>query len=137
MRRDDQRPRTLADFEGGWQLHRSVLQEHGPPAQFEGRALWFPAGDGLDYVETGTLEIAGQGRFVAERRYHWASDLRVYFDDGRFFHQVPAQGGEADHWCDPDHYDVVYDFAAWPRFSAVWVVRGPRKSYRMVSEFRR
>ncbi len=137
MRRDDLRPRALTDFEGAWQLSRDVIHDGGLPARFEGRALWTRAGDGLDYVETGTLEIAGQGRFAAERRYRWGPDLRVYFDDGRFFHQVPTQGGSTGHWCDPDQYDVVYDFSAWPRFSAEWVVRGPRKSYRMTSDYRR
>ena len=137
MRRDDLRPRVLADFEGAWELSRDVVQDGGPPARFHGRAVWTPTGDGLDYVETGTLEIVGQGRFAAERRYHWGSDLRVYFDDGRFFHQVPPSGGETGHWCDPDQYDVTYDFADWPRFTADWTVRGPRKSYRMASHYRR
>ena len=71
----------------------------------------------------------------SERRYRWDADLNVYFDDGRFFHTVPPLGGQTDHWCDPDGYDVRYDFAQWPTWSAEWYVLGPRKNYRMLSQY--
>lgn len=137
MRRDDQTPRRLSDFEGVWQLSRQITHAGAPPAQFDGRAVWTPTDAGMDYVETGTLVIMGQGRFTAERRYRWAPDLSVYFDDGRFFHHVPATGGPTGHWCDPDQYDVVYDFTDWPRFQVTWEVSGPRKAYHMVSLYQR
>ena len=73
----------------------------------------------------------------AERRYLWREDLTVWFEDGRFFHQVPAEGGETGHWCDPDQYDVTYHFNDWPDFQVVWRVKGPAKDYRMVSHYTR
>ena len=78
-----------------------------------------------------------QGRFRAERRYLWGPDLTVCFEDGRFFHQVPPEGGQAAHWCDPDQYEVSYDFRAWPDWQTRWRVVGPRKDYAMVSWYRK
>ena len=127
--------RQLADFLGEWRLSREIAQADGSVARFEGVARWVSRADGgADYSETGAL-ITPQGRFAAERRYLWDGDLRVYFDDGRFFHAVPAGGGAAGHWCDPDQYDVTYDFSGWPEWTAVWRVRGPRKDYVMTSRF--
>ena len=83
------------------------------------------------YAHRGTcrVAVAGQPKMAAERRYFWAQDLSVYFEDGRFFHRVPAEGGTAHHWCDPDRYTLVYDFSGWPRFTVDWRVTGPRKNY--------
>ena len=130
-------PRRLADFAGDWRLDRRIEDALGAPARFEGRASWTPCAEGLLLLETGTLTIEGQGSFAAERRYLWADDLNVCFDDGRFFHQVPARGGDTEHWCDPDRYLVHYDFTGWPRFTTTWQVAGPRKSYRMVAVYTR
>jgi len=129
--------RTLADFAGHWDIARWITPDAGPTARFAGQAEWRPTGDGLAYAETGMLYLDGATSMRAERRYRWNADLRVYFDDGRFFHQVPAAGGQTEHWCDPDTYVVTYDFSAWPRFDTVWHVTGPRKSYRMASTFTR
>jgi len=130
------RARVLADFEGRWTITRSIVPKEGPSGCFEGHGLWSEDGDGLAYVETGTLFLDGTPPMQAERRYHWASDLSVYFDDGRFFHLVPPTGGRTQHWCDPDTYKVDYDFANWPVFTVTWQVRGPRKSYQMTSLYR-
>ncbi|WP_428925358.1 DUF6314 family protein [Marinibacterium sp. SX1] len=135
------RPCVAGDFAGSWTLERHIEDALGPPARFTGTARWTAEGDGFVQVETGTLQIEGQGRFTAERRYRWGADLAVFFDDGRFFHQVPARGGRADHWCDPDRYVVDYEFLlsanALAEFHTTWQVDGPRKSYRMVSAYRR
>ncbi len=126
-------PRVLADFEGRWKITRSIVPKRGPNGRFEGLGLWSADGDGLAYRETGTLFLDGAPPMQAERRYRWAPDLSVYFDDGRFFHRVPAAGGRTQHWCDPDTYTVEYEFADWPTFSVTWQVQGPRKSYEMTS----
>jgi hypothetical protein len=130
-------PRQLSDFEGRWRLSRRIVQDAGTEARFEGQAVWSPDAECLIYRETGTLTVTGQPPMQAERRYRWHPDLCVHFDDGRFFHRVPAQGGETDHWCDPDSYHVRYDFSAWPDFEVIWLVSGPRKSYRMFSRYAR
>lgn len=130
-------PRTLAEFEGRWQINREIVHAEGARATFEGVAVWSREHGGLAYVERGMLLLPYAPPMQAERRYFWQPDLRVFFDDGRFFHQVPPAGGRAEHWCDPDHYVVDYEFATWPEFVVVWDVRGPRKAYRTQSRYTR
>ncbi|WP_415920208.1 DUF6314 family protein [Tateyamaria sp. SN6-1] len=129
--------RSLADFEGDWTLRRDIFHADGTVGRFDGTAQFVPDAGGLAYVERGLLRLGAGSGMSAERRYRWDADLAVYFDDGRFFHHVPAQGGVTAHWCDPDQYDGRYDFGEWPGFSVEWRVRGPRKDYRMVSRYDR
>ena len=131
------RPRILADFEGRWRITRKIEHAAAPPAVFEGEANWSPDGADLLYAEAGLLQVGSHPAVRAERKYLWKPDLTVWFDDGRFFHQVPAAGGHSGHWCDPDQYDVTYSFDSWPEFRVDWQVRGPRKSYVMRSHYRR
>jgi hypothetical protein len=121
--------RSIEDFIGVWAISRGLTHADGTQARFNGQAELRRDGAQILYVESGELHMPGAGAFRAERRYTWDDQLNVYFDDGRFFHQIPAQGGDAAHWCDPDQYDVTYDFSNWPRWQAVWRVRGPRKEY--------
>ena len=126
----------MADFEGLWRLERRMVHGDGVEARFLGEAVFRPVSDGLAYEEVGRLTLPGQPEMEARRRYLWKPDLTVWFDDGRFFHQVPLAGGETAHWCDPDQYDGVYEFSDWPVWRVTWIVRGPRKAYRMESEYR-
>lgn len=116
-------------------MTRVVANAIGPDTTFDGVATFTSDGDGLALVETGEMRIAGQGALRGERRYRWrqgAAGIEVYFADGRFFHLIgPGDAPLADHDCAPDTYRVAYDFAAWPRWQAVWHVTGPRKDYRM------
>ncbi|HMB12492.1 MAG TPA: DUF6314 family protein [Roseovarius sp.] len=130
------RPRRLQDFEGTWVFTREVAEADGSRATVKGRADWVGDGAGLAYTETGEMRIVGHAPMQVERRYHWDSDLAVSFEDGRFFHHVPPEGGETAHWCDPDQYDGAYDFSDWPEFTVTWRVRGPRKDYQMVTTYR-
>ena len=127
--------RRLSDFEGDWTLSRRILHEDGRVAMLEGRARWDRDGDALIYNEEGELRLEGHAPVHATRRYRWEEGLRVHFEDGRFFHVVPAQGGTAHHWCSPDDYQVAYDFDDWPVFTTIWTVRGPHKAYRMISRY--
>lgn len=129
--------RVLSDFEGVWRVTRDIAHGDGARARFAGVARWVPVAEGLHYVERGEMRMPGHAPMQAERRYLWREDLSVWFEDGRFFHQVPETGGQAEHWCDPDMYRVRYDFADWPAFQATWEVTGPRKDYRMVSRYLR
>lgn len=133
-------PRLL-DFEGRWRLSRKIADALGPDAVFEGTATFRRDADGLHLREAGQLELAGQGRFQAERAYLWREDdeeIVVLFADGRDFHRFGLLAGQAraDHWCDPDTYKVSYDFTDWPVWRAEWRVTGPRKDYVMLSEYR-
>lgn len=129
--------RKLADFEGQWRVERFIQPKEGPEARFLGTALWAASGTGLSYHETGLMTLDGHAPMQAERRYFWADDLSVYFDDGRFFHRVPETGGLTEHWCDPDSYALRYDFGKWPQFRVNWNVTGPRKDYRAETEYTR
>ena len=130
------RPRRLQDFEGTWVFIREVVEAGGRTAHVTGRAVWAADGAGLRYCEMGEMRLPGLAPMRVERSYHWDGDLGVFFEDGRFFHHVPSGGGKTAHWCDPDHYDGVYDFRDWPSFSVTWQVRGPRKDYRMTTIYR-
>lgn len=127
--------RSLSDFEGSWCVSRQITPAVDPPGRFHGEATWARVPQGLAYHEIGELQVGAHPAMQAERRYLWRDDLTVWFEDGRFFHQVPPDGGETGHWCDPDQYDVSYDFATWPEFRVTWRVRGPAKDYTMVTEY--
>lgn len=131
----------LWDLEGDWDLSRVIRHGDGREDRFAGRAVFARANGGLVLTERGQLSVGGQS-FEAEQRTLWAEGdgaLEVSFADGRAFHAVTL--GEpaptAVHLCDPDHYEVTYDFADWPLWRAIWRVTGPRKDYVMRSEYRR
>ncbi len=136
--------RVLADFAGRWHLHRRIEDRLGHGGRFEGEAEFLPEdGGGFGYVEHGTLLLSGMKPLHSERRYLWQEDaagrIFVRFEDGRPFHDFhPGHAIDtARHHCAPDYYDVRYDFTHWPRWSAEWDVRGPRKDYRMESLYSR
>ena len=129
--------RVLVDFEGRWLFDRRISHENAPDASAQGQATWSPIENGLMYVEEADLYIQGHPPMKTQRRYIWRAPLDVFFEDDRFFHAVPAEGGETLHDCPPDTYRVVYRFAAWPLFETVWRVTGPRKDYTMITQYRR
>jgi hypothetical protein len=129
--------RVLADFAGQWRLDKRIVPAEGPEARFEGVAEFVEVAEGLAYAERGRLWVGTGAPMEAERRYVWRPGLDVYFDDGRFFHRVPARGGRAHHHCPPDDYVVEYVFDNWPEFTALWRVTGSRKDYEMTARYRR
>ena len=129
--------RRLADFLGRWEITRTITPADGPPASFTGHGTWRAEAAGAIYTETGVLQLHGAAPMTAERKYLWDDDLSVRFEDGRPFHTVPADGGQATHFCDPDTYHVTYDFSDWPAFTVRYDVTGPRKDYVMISRYQR
>jgi len=130
----------LSDFAGEWRISRVIRHENAPEARFSGTAWFTPEADALNYRETGELVLPGAVPMRAERCYTWrpeGQEIAVFFEDGRPFHRFDPAAPSAHHWCDPDDYRVVYDFAAWPAWRAEWRVRGPRKGYIMVSDYSR
>lgn len=130
----------LFDFLGRWRLSREIEDARGGLAgRLEGWAIFSPQGTGLACEETGLLSYGDAPAMQATRRYIWRAEgdrIAVYFDDGRPFHSfVPGPRAEATHDCAPDRYEVAYDFTGWPRWEAVWTVRGPRKDYVMTSRY--
>ena len=137
---------SLEQFVGSFQLVRHIhdgADRDGPlVARLEGSAVFTPDQAGLAYAETGEMRLEGGQIVSAERQYLWRAEpgrIAVFFGDGRAFHTFdPAEPHpEARHDCDPDLYRVRYDFSRWPDWSSEWRVTGPRKNYRMVSEYAR
>lgn len=134
-------------FHGAWTITRRIAAAAGPDARFDGLAVFSDHAGGLRLTETGEMQLDGQGRFAATRRYDWRAGAKgwidVFFDDGRYFHGFdPASTApQAHHDCPPDIYDVRYDFTALqgiaPQWTAVWRVTGPRKDYVMTSTYNR
>lgn len=132
---------ALDDFEGAWVIERRIVHDSQPDAQFRGSARFIPDGAGLLYEEKGLMKVEGLRPVSAQRRYLWREGeggvIEVFFEDGRAFHRIDLARPEDTHWCDPDSYEVRYRFGQWPDWIATWTVNGPRKSYRMVSTYRR
>ncbi|MEM7470880.1 MAG: DUF6314 family protein [Pseudomonadota bacterium] len=138
----------LEDFEGAWHLSR-VIEDRLTQAKgtLTGEARFAKRGPGvLDYIESGSLSYGAQAPMEATRRYIWeAADDRIVikFDDGRDFHDIRTDRlmPDAEHFCDPDLYHVSYDFTRWSArrqsWRAMWRVKGPKKDYRMMSEYKR
>lgn len=132
----------FADFAGQWSIDRVISDKRaGSMARFTGVAGLTPDQGGLRYAEKGQLVLAGAAPITAERQYIWHPQdggVDVFFDDGRFFHRFYfSNSAKAAHWCDPDQYDVEYEFADWPKWTATWAVKGPRKDYVMTSRYSR
>jgi hypothetical protein len=134
----------LAAFEGDWLLARAVEDlRAGETGTLTGTARFTHDAGGLAYLEEGTLTLGAGPAGAASRRYLWrdagAGAIEVLFPDGRFFHRFhpdePAPA--AVHDCPPDRYRVRYDFRSWPRWTAEWRVRGPRKNYVTVTHYQR
>ncbi len=131
----------LMEFEGQWGIARRIDDRlMGRAAVFTGRALFRPDGVGLEYTEEGMLKVPGQPEMQATRRYLWraqGAEICVLFEDGRAFHRLSADRLQDTHDCAPDIYHVLYQFDAWPNWRADWRVSGPRKDYRMISDYTR
>ena len=131
---------SLGALEGTWRIGRDILHADGTRARFDGEARFTRSESRLIQDETGRLDLGGQS-FAASRRYVWQESgetIEVLFDDMRPFHAIPlgTMRHDTTHLCDPDRYDVAYDFTGWPRWRSVWRVRGPLKDYTMTSDYR-
>ncbi len=134
-----------ADFAGLWQLRRQIMDHRaGQQGALQGQVQFGAEAKAsiLRYDEVGQLQIADSPKLEARRTYFWhfeAAQVRVTFADGGAFHSFAPRGQAAgtDHPCGDDYYQVQYDFTHWPRWQSVWNVRGPRKDYRMVSDYQR
>lgn len=139
---------SLHDFEGRWHLSRRIDDSAaGGTGVFEGIATLRPdtggRGPGMIYEEAGELRLGGLPGLKATRRYLWRDAscgmVEVLFSDGRDFHRFNPRGGVVSAWhdCPPDLYEVSYNFILWPVWQSVWHVKGPRKDYVMVTDYRR
>ncbi|MEP3345455.1 MAG: DUF6314 family protein [Litoreibacter sp.] len=138
----------LDQFEGKWKLARVIEdRRNGFEGRFSGYATFTRSGPlELQYVEEGELVYGKQPAMIATRRYTWrgfegedAGKIAVEFEDGRPFHNIALDRlmPDDDHHCDPDYYQVSYDFMHWPKWETDWRVLGPSKDYRMSSQYMR
>jgi len=130
----------LADFLGDWRVDREISNADGEETRFEGFARFEGSSSKANYTERGQLRLANGVALQAERRYLWEEidgQVRIFFEDGRHFHDLPEIGEIAHHFCDPDTYDLTYDFAAWPEWQVTWRVQGPKKDYFAVTCYRK
>ena len=129
----------LAPFLGRWTVSRRIHDRRGgQEGAFHGIAHFGPDGAGLRYHEDGMLTL-GQGMPLrATRDYLWRVEQgRIVVDhgDGRPFHAFDPGNPVAEHLCGADTYAVDYDFSRWPQWRTVWVVSGPAKDYRMITDY--
>lgn len=132
--------KALRDFEGHWRLARRLHdRKTGLDGLLTGQAGFWLDGDGLLYEERGKLHLPDRAPMTATRRYRWREaegGIRVLFDDGENFHCFDhGIDARATHHCGEDRYLVRYAFAEWPHWRAIWSVKGPRKDYRLVSDY--
>lgn len=134
---------TANDFAGRWVLQRNLHDQLGVmDGTLVGHAMFEGDGDGLRYVETGTLTLVSGGVMQASRVYRWQfkpAGIAVRFADGSAFHGFTPTGKSSGtpHLCGADLYSCDYDFTGWPVWTASWVVVGPRKDYRSYSVYER
>lgn len=132
----------LAALAGEWRLEREIedrrARERG---RFSGVATFRWEGGRLCYDEAGELRLPGRAPLAGARRYFWSVEdgrMQVRFADGRPFHTFELAARPATrHDCPPDTYAGTYDFSAWPDWTVVWDVTGPRKAYRARSLYQR
>ena len=136
----------MNEFEGTWEIHRDIEDRmSNQNGTLDGTATLSPGGfeGGMIYRETGGLNLGEDSDTMeATRIYLWnahPSGIAVFFQDGKPFHVIEMDRSmpDAQHHCAPDMYHVVYDFNKWPNWNVQWRVRGPRKDYRMVTNYKR
>lgn len=99
-------------------------------------------GGGLRFSESGALAYGGV-TMEAARDYRFeilAEDrFRVFFADGRFFHETLVRGevAQVTHDCAPDLYRGRYRLDGPARWRLSWRVTGPRKDLVICSVFSR
>ena len=135
-------PTGLLDFLGTWRMARRIEDAlSGEVSSLNGTAQFSGNGSLLDYREEGLLDIGDGGQLTATQRHVWRAghggQVEIAFSDGRPFHHFPLGKvfAEAEHQCPPDTYLATYDFSGWPNWAVAWRVSGPRKSYRMLTNY--
>ena len=132
-----------AYFAGSWRLTRRIHDlKRREIGRFLGEARFAPDGPAaFDFTERGVLALPMM-RSEARRDYRFemtGSGFRVFFPDGRFFHEAIFAQGRADvaHDCPPDLYRGRYRMSGPDRWWLTWRIGGPRKDLMISSAFSR
>ena len=138
-------PDPVRALTGEWGFERTVADRIGDTfGTASGTARFVPEGDGLEWIESGTLLI-GDHRFDAKRRMSIRPEdggWMVRFDDGRVFHPLDLTVGrcEVGHPCREDFYDGVLELVEsdeGPELRTEWRVEGPAKDQLIRTRYRR
>ncbi|MCK9248236.1 MAG: DUF6314 family protein [Solirubrobacteraceae bacterium] len=135
-------PDPLRFLPGSWSLDRTI-EDHaaGRTGTVDGRARFVPDGDGLRWIEEGTLRLGGYvGDGAREMRVRpdgatWAVD----FDDGRPFHPLDLRTGSCavEHPCRADLYRGELRATGPDELRVTWRIGGPAKDLTITTVYRR
>lgn len=155
------------DLPGTWTFERRVQDRRGADFTVAGTAEFTVLVDGrIRWHESGTMTLNGEDHPVHRTLFlaplsgtgsdsFAASDWKVTFEDGRFFHPWPAEDAGAGqsgrdtgekptlasaktvvHVCTPDLYRGEFlDVVPHEKWTLVWNVSGPRKDYTMRTRY--
>ena len=135
----------IGALSGRWEFERAVEDRRtGVSGVATGVARFEAEGDGLAWIESGTLVFGGH-EFDAKRRMSIRPEdgrWMVRFDDGRLFHPLDLTAGrcEVGHPCRDDFYDGVLELAEGnegPELRTEWRVAGPAKDQLIRTRYRR
>ena len=112
------------------------------PGSIVGWATFEPEGAGLVYREEGRLWFGGdRGTATRSYRYRFYDPDRaeVEFEDGRPFHRLCLSAGRCavEHLCGGDRYRGVFETLGANTLRVRWRVEGPRKDYRLTTDYLR
>ena len=135
-----------------WKFHRHIMHDNGAIFTVTGAArfVFDPShsdNDGTSacrymYEETGKMLMPGQtGESGLETKQSYMYEFpssspttaKVYFSDGRFFHNLDFTASKSflpKHWCSPDTYEGSFELLSATSFRVRWRVDGPSKHYR-------
>ena len=127
---------------GRWRVERTLHDARLGDGAFTGTASFEPDDEGgLDWLETGRLELGGHVG-PARRRLRVTREggaWMVRFDDGRPFHPLTlrCETSAVAHRCGEDTYAGEYVVLGPDAFDVAWRVSGPAKDQRIASRYRR
>jgi hypothetical protein len=125
---------------GTWTVERRLHDRRsGQAGDFTGTAAFEPDGEGLRWVEAGTIRFAahegpaGRRLAIVPAGGGWV----VEFADGRPFHPLDLAGGPVEHLCGADRYAGSYDLRDPDTLEVRWRVTGPHKDLTIETTYRR
>lgn len=118
---------------GAWSIERHIRDAlRNESGVFRGTTEFFGAENELTYREHGTLELphyTGTAHRVYIFRFTAPAKASVFFEDGRFFHDLDLNTGtdRVVHRCGNDIYEGVYEMLNAKHLNIRWHVTGPQK----------
>jgi hypothetical protein len=136
---------NAVDFlSGRWNVRRTIEDAlSGARGSFSGTATFTTDGEGLAWVEAGTLRwpqyYGAAGRTLRVVPQDPASAVGVFFSDGRFFHDLDlgVPRSHVAHDCPPDRYAGIVDVIDDGSWRIEWFCDGPAKKLVIRTSYKR